>query len=236
MADSNEGRRLHKLAENTRESGQFLKALEYTDQATLAYQKDGDPLGLAEVQSSRQSTFKHLYRATKDKIYLVLEKHAALSAVEIAEKCGKDEALGIPYHNLGKYYFEAKKYRPAIKCFQKAIDNLSSHSPSRHSRASVIADIKGHQYSAEYHLGDKAALARALQTLEELENSQEDSSFNKNVWITGAHLRIAEMLAKDNPPLAQKHLREAEKIISSDSRLILRKHQLDHLRVKPAST
>ena len=81
MKDSIEGRRLHALAEEARENGDFLKALEYTDQAALAYQKDNDLLGLSEVQSSRQSTFKHLYRQTEDAVFLVLEKHSAVAAV-----------------------------------------------------------------------------------------------------------------------------------------------------------
>src|SRR3989344_6279272 len=123
MNDSKVGRRLHGLAEDARESGRLLEALEFTDQATLAYQKDNDLLGLAEVQSSRQSTFKHLYRATNDKIFLILEKHAAESAVDVAEKSGIKEALGIPYHNLGKYYFEEQDYEKAAEAFNKAIEN-----------------------------------------------------------------------------------------------------------------
>src|SRR5262245_38772504 len=115
MNQSTEGRRLHALAEEARESGKFLEALEYTDKASLAYQKDGDMLGLAEVQSSRQSTFKHLYRSTGDIVFLILEKHAAESAVEIAEKSTIPEAVGIPYHNLGKYYSEVKDYKHAAE-------------------------------------------------------------------------------------------------------------------------
>lgn len=229
MKDSIEGRRLHALAEEARENGDFLKALEYTDQAALAYQKDNDLLGLSEVQSSRQSTFKHLYRQTEDAVFLVLEKHSAVAAVEIAEHSGIKEALGIPYHNLGKYYFEIKEYKKAAECFKNAVENLETYSSNRHSRSSVIADIKGHQYAAEYHTGDKTALDRALDALEELENAKEDSTYAKNAWLSGAHIRIAEMLAQDNPTLARKHAEKAEEIIEQDKRQILRKKQLEKL-------
>lgn len=232
MNDSQEGRRLHRLAEDARESGDFLKALEYTDQATLAYQKDGDLFGLAEVQSSRQSTFKHLYRTTEDKVFLILEKHAAETAVEIAEKCGIKEALGIPYHNLGKYYFEAREYQKAGGAFKRAVENLTQYPSTRHSRASVVADIKGHRAASEYHAGDKTALDRALNALTELENSEEPNSYNKNAWVSGAHLRIAEMVSQDNLELAKKHLEEARRIIESDESLILRKNQLEKLEKK----
>ncbi len=230
MADSEVGRRLHARAEEAREAGKFLEALEYTDCATLAYQKDGDLLGLAEVQSSRQSTFKHLYRSTGDPVFLTLEKHAAEAAVEIAEKCGISEAVGIPYHNLGKYYSEVKEYEKAAEYFKKAIENLKKYPDNHHGRASVIADIAGHQYAAEYHTGDKTALDRALQALEDLQNSDESSTYNKNAWVTGAHIRIAEMLVTDNPELAKKHVEEAQKILDSDNRQILRKEQLEKLR------
>ncbi len=230
MADSKEGRRLHALAEDARESGRFLEALRYTDQATLTYQKDKDLLGLAEVQSSRQSTFKHLYRITEDKIFLILEKFAAEAAIEIAKQSNIPKALGIPYHNLGKYYFEAKEYKKAIDAFKKAVENLLSYPSERHSRSSVIADIKGHQFAAEYHNGDKTALNRALEALKNLENAKESSSYNKNAWLTGAHIRIAEMLAKDNPQAGLKHIKEAEEIINKDKRLILRKSQLKKLK------
>lgn len=221
---------MHTKAEEARESGDFLKALEFTDQAILAYEKDNDLLGLSEVLSSRQSTFKHLYRKTGNKAFLTLERFAAAASVEIAKESGVKEAIGIPYHNLGKYYFEAKEYKKAAGFFKKAVENLTSHPSTRHSRPSVLADIKGHLLAAQYHADDKTALARAIKTLEELKNSQEKSTYNKNVWLSGGHLRIAEMLAQDDKNLAIKHAKKAEQIIESDKRLILRKKQLEDLR------
>jgi tetratricopeptide (TPR) repeat protein len=234
MSDSQEGRRLHALSEEARERGDFLAALEHSDQATLAYQKDGDLLGLAEVQSSRQSIFKHLYRQTKDGVWLILEKHAALAAVEIAQKSGRAEALALPYHNLGKYYFEAQEYQLAAEAFKKAVDNLTVYPDNRHSRPSVIADIKGHQFAAQYRAGDKTALSRALQALEALRAAREDNSYNRNAWISGAHLRIAAMLAENDPEAARRHLAQAKEIIDSDPSQVLRKNQLRPLEAELA--
>jgi tetratricopeptide (TPR) repeat protein len=228
MNNSKEGRRLHSLAELAREEGRFLEALEFTDQASLAYQKDGDIFGLAEVQSSRQSTFKHLFRSTGDFVFLILEKHSAQAAVDIAERSGISEALAIPFHNLGKYYAEVRDCARAAEFFSKAIENLKANPQNTHSRPAVIADIAGHLYWAQYHCGDESALQKAIDILEELKSLDEES-YNKLVWITGAHLRIAEMTARTNPELAREHLELAREIINSDKRLVLRAEQLRNL-------
>ena len=230
MKTSTKGREIHALAEKARESGKYLDALEHTDKATIAYQKDGDLFGLAEIQASRQSTFKHLYRSTSDPMFLILEKHAAEAAVEIAEKSGIPEAVAIPYHNLGKYYVAVEDWEKAAKYFEMAVENLQKYPENSHSRASVIADIEGHQFAAEYKDGDKSALERALKALEDLKEADEKDSYVRNVWISGAHLRIADMVREDDPELSKKHLAEAEKIIESDERLVLRKEQLEKLK------
>lgn len=48
-----EGRRIHGQAAHAREEGKHLDALKLHDEAMLAYQKDGDQLGLAEVLADR---------------------------------------------------------------------------------------------------------------------------------------------------------------------------------------
>lgn len=219
------GRSLHSLAEKAREEGKFLEALQFTDQASLAYQKDADMLGLAEVQSSRQNIFKHLFRSTGDETFLILEKHSAQSAVDIAQKSGVAQALAIPLFNLGKYYLEVKDYVEAIECFEKAIANLKANPQNPHSRPAVIADIGGHLCFAQHFSGDEVALSKAMKLLAELEGLDEEP-YSKAVWITGAHLRIAQMTVKKDPKLARKHLEFARKIINVDDSLVLRAEQL----------
>ena len=225
------GRKLHGKAEGAREEGRFLDALEFTDKATIAYQKNRDLLGLAEVQASRQSTFKQLYRQTGDKNYLILEKNAAKAAVEIAEESGVKEALAIPYHNLGKYYEESGNHKKAAKFFRKALENMKNNPPKIHNRLGVIADIKGHLYASEYMAGDKSALEGAEQSLNELENSGEDkiSQYNFDVWLSGAYIRIAQMLRKNNHQKAKEHLYKAKDIIDINPNLKLRKEQWEKL-------
>lgn len=228
---SKKGREIHQRAEEARENGRFLDALKFVDEATIVYLEDGDLLGLAEVQSSKQSTFKQLYRQTGDKNYLILEKYSAGTAVEIAEESGIKEALAIPYHNLGKYYEEAGEHRKAAEFFKKAVYSMKESPSKNHNRPAVIADIKGHQFAAEYLAGDRSALKRTEQALKELieSNEKQISKYNYDVWISGAHLRIAEMLREDIPKKAKDHLRKAKEVIDDNPDLKLRKIQWEKL-------
>ncbi|MDO8599977.1 MAG: tetratricopeptide repeat protein [bacterium] len=217
-------RAIHGQAEIARESGDFLKALQLTDEGTIAYQKEGDLLGLAEIQSSRFITLKHLFQKTGEKSYLVLAKHAAESSVEIAQHSGQPEALAIPYLNLGEAYAQLEQWSEAVEAYSKAVAYFTKSPPPFNNRPAVLSNIKSHLYQAEYKTGDKSALARAEQVIKELEKQDEDS-YNKNVWLSGAHMRIAEKVKDDNLLKAQEHLQIAKEIIDSDKRLELRKGQ-----------
>lgn len=61
-----------------------------------------------------------------------------------------------------------------------------------------------------------------------LEFNQE-ISYNFHVWLSGAHMRIANVLKTDDPSKAREHLEKAKQIIDSDSRLTLRSKQWEKL-------
>jgi chaperonin cofactor prefoldin len=48
-----------------------------------------------------------------------------------------------------------------------------------------------------------------------------------HVWVSGAYLRLAKLLKTDNPQESQAYLNQAKTIIDSDSRLVIRKQQLE---------
>src|SRR5687767_12999022 len=93
---------LHSQAEQSREKGEFVEALKFTDEATVAYQQEGNASGFAEMQASRFLTLRHLYEKTGDRKFLILAKHAAEAGVEIAEEAEDARALALPYSNLAK--------------------------------------------------------------------------------------------------------------------------------------
>lgn len=220
----------HVQAEQARERGEYEQALILTDQALIAYQQDGDLAGMAEVLSSRQRVFKHLYRSTKDETYLILEEHTAQAALHIAHISNIPQALAIPLHLMGSFFAQKKDYAQAAGYFKQAVENLRTYTENPHSRPAVIADFAGHQFWAEYLAGDLSALDKAYEVLEQLKNTSEDS-YNQAVWVSGAHLRLAEMLATTDPQKAKQHLEEARSIIEADSRLVLRKEQLTELEL-----
>lgn len=223
-----DGKILHAQAEQARESGDFLKALGLTDQAMIVYQKAGDRLGFAEIQASRFLTLRHLYEQTNDKNYLILAKYAATASVEIAREGGNKEALVVPLFSLAKAQETLGELEEACRTYQEAVDNMINNPPPQHNQPGVLADFKNHLYVCQYKSGDKTVLEKAEQALQDLKEAEEES-YNKNVWLSGGHMRIAEMLREDNPEKAHEHLQKAKEIIDSDERLTLRKGQWEKL-------
>lgn len=223
-----QGRKLHGEAEEAREKEDFEKALVLTDQAMIAYQKAKDDLGLAEVQASRFITFKHLFQNTGYQGYEILMRAAAETSVELARLSKIPEALALPLFNLGKAYLEMQMYREAVPILEEAVSEITTHPPEMHNRPAVIADIKGHLYYSKYKNGDKEALEKAEQALADLE-AAEEVKYNKDVWVSGAHMRIADMLRGDNPEKAKEHLQKAKEIIDNNPDLKLRAKQWEKL-------
>ncbi len=224
-----EARTIHARAEEAREKEHFLDALKLTDEATIAYQKEGDMLGLSEVQSSRVLTLRHLAEQTGDGNYLVLAKYAALSSVEIAEKSGDKKALAIPYLNLGKVHESLGEIEQAVEAYKKAVENMKVNPPGQHNRSSVLQEMIIHLSVAEYKAGDKPALQRAEEALSALIASDEPNKYNKDVWVSGGYMGIAEILKDDSPEKAKQSLQKAKEIIDANPELTLRKKQFDKL-------
>src|SRR5258708_38231481 len=136
-----EARKIHGKAEQAREDGKFLLALQLLDEATILYEEDDDLLGLAEAQGSRSLTLRHLYMKTMDDNYLILAKHASMSAVEIAEKSEIKEALALPYFNFAKIQEELKDFGEAVETYRKVVQTFVDN-PPEHNRVGVLADMK----------------------------------------------------------------------------------------------
>src|SRR5437016_4444882 len=115
-----------------------------------------------------------------------------------------------------------------LKLFRRIHLNLlieiQKNPPESFNRAGVLADMKVHWYTCMYKAGDKSGLDRALMAVKDLEVSDEKtvSKYNYDVWLSGAHMRIAEMLKEDNLEEAKKHLQMAKEIIDTNADLKLR--------------
>ena len=216
---------LHAQAINVREHEQdFLKALKFTDEAILACVEEKDSKELIGIFGTRQNIFGHLAEKTEDNNYLILAKHAAMAAVEIAEKSNLPSSM--PYRDLAKAHEKLKDYKEAISYYEKS---LNSSLDENHNRESIKADIKAHFAYVKYKNGDKSALDLMNEAISQLESAAEQQ-YEKDVWLSGAHMRAAEMLKEDNPQLSKDHLAKAQEIIDGNSELVLRKGQLEELQ------
>jgi len=164
-----------------REDGKFEDSLKLAVEATLVAQQEGDILGMAEIQSSNFLTYRHLYDKTGDQNFLVLAKHSAHSAVEIAEKSGQKDALAIPYYNLAKAHETLGEIEEAKDWYTKTIEAFQANPPESHNRAGVLADMKIHLHAAEAKLGDDSAIDRLKAALQDLLDSDEKDFTRKKI-------------------------------------------------------
>ena len=210
---ASDAREIHKQAANAREAGEHLKALQLSDDAMLAYQKDNDHEGMAEIVADRSIVLRHLSEETEDKSFLHLAKAEMLASVQIARS-------SVALYNLAKVEEALEEFNDAITHYQEAMNGKND--------PAIMADIKVHLTTCQYKSGDKSTLGRAEQALADLETANEEK-YNKDVWISGAHMRIAAMLKSDDPEKAKEHLQKAKEIIDANPDLKLRKSQWDKL-------
>lgn len=215
---------LHVKAEVARENDELIKALTLIEEALVAYQKEEDYEGFSQALQSRVLTYKHLFLLTKDSVFAILAKKDAESSLEITQKHNIIARIGSCYFRLGEVAVLFKDYKLAIENYQKALDNYSGSNSEK-------GDYRYHLGSA---LGKLGALERAKETmlkglLEIQENKGEVDSFLTHVWESGCYMRLAELLKKSEPEQAKKYLKEAEKIINFDKKLVIRKRQYEEL-------
>lgn len=226
-----EGRRIHGLAAQAREENDLTKSLGLIFEAFSAYVKAGDQIGASEVLADGSISFRNYGELNDSIAHLIIAKKWAEASVELARKSNIKEALALPLYNLAKCQEATSDLEDAVKNYKEAVQNLEQNPPASHNRPAILADFKIHLANAEYRNGDKSALDRSLSALSDLESSQEDD-YNKHVWLSGAHMDIASMLQDEDLDLAKKHLKEAEEIIKSDPKLVIRALQLEKLSQK----
>ncbi len=219
-----------KQANQAREDGNFVEALELLVQAIVGFQQEGNPGGIAEALASQFLTYRHLFYQTNDQNYLIIAVHSALAGVDIVSKGDQPDRAAIPLFNAGKAYEELGQFTNAINAYKAAIKAMEQNPPQQHNRPAVIADMKAHLAAVELEAGDTSARNRLEQAITELEQADE-KQYEKDVWLSGAHLRYASILPKDNPHV-EEHLQKAKEIIDANPDLKLRKQQWEKLAKK----
>lgn len=222
------GHEYHVLAEQTRENGDFMQALEHTDRATVGYQKEGNIPGLAEVQSSRALTFRHLFEQSGEQNYLVFALHAAQAGVDVAKR-GNIPELAVPVYNVAKVHETLGNNNDASALIKDSLKNLQDYPNQPQNRPSLVAEMKTRLASLEYRIGDESAIERFNQALEELKNSGEKDEYTFKVWVSGAYMHMGEsLIGKDNEK-ARSFFDEGARIIGEDEKYKLRRNQIAKL-------
>lgn len=227
-AMDSKARQIHQKAADAREKGEFLDALKIIDEAMIVYQEENDKPGFIESQADRTITLRLLSEKTGDKNFLILAKHAAMGSVEIALESGDKTDLALPFLNLARVQETLGEINDAVENYKKAVKNIIENPPTSNNRPGVVADFKIHLATCEYKQGDKLALNRALSAISDLEASDEDS-YNKNVWLSGGLMSLAEVIKSEDINKAKEYLEKAGEIINSDQRLKIRLSQWEKL-------
>ncbi|MCL4367403.1 tetratricopeptide repeat protein [Patescibacteria group bacterium] len=119
-----------------------------------------------------------------------------------------------PLYNLAKAEETLGNHQQAVKFYQEALANMLHNPPASFNRPVIVTDIKIHLSFAEYQVGDKSALVRLSQHIAELEANQTEDKYNKDVWVSGGYMKLAELL-KD---IDQASLRKSRSHYNQQSR------------------
>jgi tetratricopeptide (TPR) repeat protein len=206
----------HHQAEEAREYQDYQVALELAVDSELSYDEAGDLIGFSEVQAGKALTYRQLFKVSKSGHFLVLAKHMAMAAVEVARSSGIKEALAIPVFNLAKVFEEVGELEQAIKLYEEALSHIENNPPKHQDREAVKLDFKLHLLIARIKNGETDLEDQAVELIHKIEADEKESDYNKKVWASGGYLQLAEILREF------KYLDEARKIIESDDRLELR--------------
>lgn len=228
LSSSDPARSIHGLAEDARRRSHFNKALELIDQALIAYQKEQDVLGFAEALSSKVITLRQLYAQTENSNYLILAKHTADSAVEIARQSGNKQALSLPLEKLAWVYADMRDYNQATSTYKEAIENMEKNPFPLHDRPAYIDQMKAKYELYLYLSGKKEGAKEAERLADKIMGEKDPSTQDKEIWSVISYQGIAEAVLKVDPKnrdYARSLLEKALKIASKSS-----SEQLIHLK------
>lgn len=218
---------LREEGESLREEDKHLEALQVLDKAIIRCHEEKDYETLIDVLKDRTLTFKHLFLQTDDPSFVILARKSAESMLSIAEVFELEHKYSTSYFRLGEIAMIIDDYKSAIDYYEKSLETYSG-------KLSEKGDFRYHLGEAYYRDGQKEkGKELILEGLREIrEGADEWDPFYIHVWESGAHMRLAELLEKDEPEEASKHLKKAKEIAESDEKLVIRRRQIKELEEK----
>ena len=209
-------------ADALREKGESLEALHLYNQAIFQLQREKNYSQMLDTLSGRYIAWQHLYFQEGESAYLIFAKKDAEAMQEIADIYAVEDKNHLIHFFLAKSAMLTKDYSSAQREFELAL----SFYPVDHAE---IGDWLVHLGDAVYRNGKKEeGKARILEGIRKIEShSNETDSFLKNVWISGAYLKLYKLLDQDQPEEAKRYLALGQEIVKNDPRLVIRREQFE---------
>lgn len=179
---------------------------------------------MVDALKDRVLTLKHLALLKEDTSLKILAQKDAETMLEISQKFDLKDKYHTPHFRLGEISMLMANYKKATEYYKKALGTYEGP-------LSEKGDYRYHLGEAFYEMGAKDKGKKTiLEGLEEIKKGSSDvDPFLIHVWESGAHMRLADLLRKDNPKLAKEHFKKARKIAKSDEKLVIRRRQIREL-------
>lgn len=215
-------------ADRLREEGKTLEALNFYNHAIFGFQKEHNYKSILDVLCGRLISWQHLFNKEEDEVYALLARNEAVTMLDIAQKYQIHDRDHLIHFLFGKSNIFLKDFAQAEIEFKKAIELYPNDNAEK-------GDWLAHLGEAIYRNGRKEeGVSVILQGVEQIKRHENEvDSFRINVWVSGAYLRLAKILINDGKlEEAKVYLQKGEDIVLKDSRLVIRKQQLENLNKK----
>ena len=218
------GEKLRQKGERLREEEKYLEALKVLDEALIKCQEEKDYHTLVVVLKDRFLTWKHLFLHSNDRVYLILAQKDAESMFSICQEYNLKDKFHTSYFRLAEVAELLEDYKSQVKYFKKALDTYKGF-------LSEKGNYRTHLGTALYRSGrKKEGKEIMLEGIKEIQRGAgELDSFFVHIWLSGVHMRLAELLRDDEPREAREHLEKAREIAKADPKLVIRRRQIEKL-------
>lgn len=212
------------LATRLREEARPLEAVDIYNKSIASMLSFGRRDHLAEALVGKMISWNHLAEKTGERIYLLL----ALNEVELLTKVDQAYDLHTPAYLM--HYLKGK----ALQLLEEYPISMVEFG----NAASLLPESDLQKGDWIIHHGNSMMLAgkieegkqRIFEGLRRLKMDQERiDSFQYNVWLSGAYIKLARALADHDREEAKLYYFFAQDVVEKDPRLIVRTQQLEKL-------
>lgn len=215
----------HRRAIELREQGRPEEALALYATVVDQYRQAGNVEGQIRALLEQVITRKHQWQAHPDEMLLeAMQADNAAAARLLQEHPADQELQALVALSRAEVALMSNQKEEALAQFGTAVALTSRDNPSFGNRHAHLARVQG-------QLGDpraEAELAAAISEIEAARSQLDDLHYR--VWLSGAYLGMAELLASKDGDCAQNWLDKARALIVAEPVLPVRKKQLDALQ------